>query len=104
MRFPFTHYIERGDDEIELSVIYDGTRPVAATYWQPAEGAEVELISIRHNGAHFDLTDAEESALLEVCAERVGSDFHEEDCAAAEWRAQNRADDLLMARWEREGL
>ncbi len=101
-RFSFTHYLERGDDEIELSVIYAGTPFVDATYWQPAEGGEVELISVKHNGVEFDLTQAEEDALLQVCAERVFDDFAEEAAEAAEWRAQDRRDRLLMDRWDSE--
>ena len=96
MRFPFDHWIERGDDEFELRVIYEGTRHVPATRWQPAEGGEVELISVTHKGEEFALTDAEEAALIEICEQRVGSDFFEEDCAAAEWKAQCRRDDRLM--------
>ena len=100
-RFPFTHLIERGDEEIELSVIYSCSPFVPATYWQPAEGGEVELISVRHKGAEFDLTDAEESALIAVCEERAPSDWAEEREQAAEWRAQCRRDDALMDAWER---
>lgn len=100
MRFPFTHYIERGDDEIALSVIYDVSPFVPATYWQPAEGGEVEIISVKHNGAEFTLTYAEERALQDACEERAPSDWDEERCAAAEWREQSRRDDLMMQRWE----
>ena len=100
MRFPITHYIERGDDEIELAVIYDVTPLVAATHWQPAEGGEVEVISVEYKGAEFDLTDAEKSALIGVCQQRAQSDMAEEAEAAAEWRAQCRLDDLMMSRWE----
>lgn len=99
MRFPFTTYIERGEDEIELAVIYDVTAFVPARlygdYPQPAEGGEVELISIKHKGAEFTLTDAEESALITECEERAGSDMAEEAAEAAEWRAQSRRDALM---------
>ena len=100
MRFPFTHYIERGDDEIELAVIYDVTPFVAATRWQPAEGGEVEIISVKHKGAEFALSEAEEAALIAACQERAQSDMAEEAESAAEWRAQCRLDDLMMSRWE----
>ena len=98
-RFTFWHYIERGDDELELFVTYSGTRHVPATYWQPAEGGEVELISVTHNDAEVALTDAEESTLIDVCQQRVGSDFAEYDADAAEYRAESRRDALMMERW-----
>lgn len=101
MRFPITHYIERGDEEIELAVIYDVSRFVPATYWQPAEGGEVEIISVKRNGADFHLTDPEEAALQRACEERAQSDVEEEACEAAEWRAQCRRDDLMMADFDR---
>lgn len=97
MRFPFTHYIERGDDEIELSVIYDCTPFVAATRWQPAEGGEVEIISVKHKGAEFALTDAEEETLINACEQRAPQDFADEAEEAAEWKAQCRRDDALMS-------
>ena len=99
-RFPFTHYIERGDDDIELSVIYSVTPFIDATYWQPAEGGEVEIISVKHGGSEFNLTDAEEAALLTVCEERAGEDISDERAAASEWRDQQRRDDILMEHWE----
>jgi len=101
MRFPFTHYIERGDKEIELAVIYDVTPYYAATREQPAEGGEVELISVKCDGAEFSLYPHEEAALLAACEHRAQSDVEEEACAAAEWRAQSRRDDAIMDEWER---
>jgi hypothetical protein len=100
MRFPITHYIERGDDEIELAVIYAVTPFVAATYWQPAEGGEVEVISVKRDGADFGLTNAEEGELIKTCEERADYDIAEEAAKHAEWRAQCRRDDAMMARWE----
>jgi hypothetical protein len=102
MRFPFTHYIERGDEEIELSVIYDCTPFIAQTYWQPAEGGEVELISVKHKGTEFVLTDAEEAALIEECEGRAATDWSEAKADEADWRYQEYRDRQLMERWERE--
>ena len=100
MRFPFTHYIERGDEEIELSVIYDVSEFIPARlygdYPQPAEGGEVEIISVKCDGAEFGLYPHEEAALQQACEERAGSDIEEERAEAAEWKAQCRRDDLLM--------
>ena len=101
MRFPFTTTIERGDEEIELTVIYSVTPFVAATYYQPAEGGEVEVVSVKRAGKEFRLTDDEEDALLAECQGRAMSDIAEEAAEAAEWRAQCRRDDRLMEQWER---
>ena len=100
MRFPFNTTIEVGDDEIELAVIYDVTPFVPARlygdYPQPAEGGEVEIISVRHNGADYPLTDEQETALLTECEERAQDDIAAEQEVAAEWCAQNRRDALMM--------
>lgn len=104
MRFPFTHFIERGDEEIELHVIYDVSEYVPARlygdYPHPAEGGEVEIISVKCDGAEFGLYPHEEAALLTACEERCRSDIEEEANEAAEWRAQERRDALLMGEAE----
>jgi hypothetical protein len=102
MRFPFTHYIERGDEEIELSVVYSVTPFVAQTYWQPAEGGEVEIISVKCCGAEFGLYPFEEEALQRVCEERAATDWADARAEEAEWRYQEYRDRQLMERWERE--
>lgn len=102
MRFLFPTAIERGDDEIELAVIYSASPRVAATYWQPAEGGEVELVSIRNaaTGDEIDLTDAEEAALIDECAARMDQDFADDAADRADWEYQERRDRMLMAQWE----
>ncbi len=95
MRFPFTHYIERGDEEIELAVIYDVTPYYPATREQPAEGGEVEIISVKCDGAEFGLYPHEEAALQTACEERSQSDIQCEADEAAEWCAQSRRDALM---------
>lgn len=99
MRFPFNTSIEVGDDEIELAVIYDVTPFVPARlygdYPQPAEGGEVELISVKRDGVEYPLTDEQEASLIRECEERAGEDMAEEAAAAAEWRAQSRRDALM---------
>lgn len=99
-RFTFDYDIERGDDCIEVSVCYDVTPFIAATYWQPAEGGEVEIISVNRAGIEFPLTDVEEDALLTVCQERAADDISEEAAAHADWRYQEYRDRLLMDKWE----
>lgn len=100
-RFTFTTEIERGDHEFEVRVTYSVTPFIAATYWQPAEGGEVEIISIKRDGKPISLTDAEEDALLTMAEERVRDDMEEEAAAQADWRYQEYRDRQLMERWER---
>lgn len=104
-RFPFDTVLERGDDGLNVRVIYSMTPPVPARlygdYPQPAEGGEIEIISVTSHGKPVHLTEAEEEALLEECLERSGDDWAEEQAAAMEWRAQCRRDDEMMERWER---
>ena len=99
MRFPFTHYIERGDEEIELTVIYNVSPFVPAVlygdYPQPAEGGEVEIISVKCDGAEFGLYPHEEAALQTACEERAQSDVEAEASDAAEWREQSRRDEMM---------
>jgi len=97
IRFSFDTSIERSDDEIDLRVVYSVTPYVAATYWQPAEGGEVEIISVRKDGLPFVLTDAEEAALLTECEERAQGDLANEEAEAADWKYQEYRDRLLDA-------
>ena len=99
-RFTFDHEIERDDDTFEVRVCYDVTPFIAATYWQPAEGGEVEIVSVKREGAEFQLTDAEEVALLTACQERAADDMSDEASAQADWRYQEYRDRLLMEKWE----
>lgn len=105
MRFPFDTTIERGDVEIELRVIYDVTPYVPARlcgdYPQPAEGGEIEIISVTRSGQPFTLTDAEESAVLNECEARAGDDIAEEAALESDWRYQEYRDRHLMREWER---
>jgi len=99
-RFTFDYDIERGDETIEVRVCYDVTPFVEATYWQPAEGGEVEVISVKRDGAEFPVTDAEDTAILEACQARAADDMAEEAAAQADWRYQEYRDRLLMGKWE----
>ena len=104
-RFQFETAIERGDDEIELRVTYSVTPFIAATYWQPAEGGEVELISAKFTGVDAaslpsPLTDAEEAMILRKCEERAEADLGDEAAEEADWRYQEYRDRQLMERWE----
>lgn len=102
MRFQFTVEHMIGRREVELAVTYSMTKPVPATYWQPAEGGEVEIVSIKHDGKEITLSEDEEDALREMAEARAMDDWQEERDAAADWRYQEYRDRMLMDRWERE--
>lgn len=100
MRFPFDTTIDRGNHEIEVHVIYDVTPFIPAVlygdYPQPAEGGEVEIISVKHDGLEIVLDDDEEAALLAECGARAQDDIENEASEAADWRAQDRRDRMMM--------
>lgn len=95
MRCTFDHYIERGDEELHLVVTYKGTDIVPATYWQPEEGGEIEIVSVEHNGIEFDLTDDEEEELVEICNDRLLSDFADEADSYADWKYEEYRDRMM---------
>ena len=99
-RFSFETSVERGGEEIDVHVVYSATPVVPATYRQPAEGGEVEIISIKRDGQEFSLTDSEEGKILSECEDRAQADMEEECAAEADWRYQEYRDRQLMAQWE----
>lgn len=100
-RFQFTVDHMVGRREIELVVTYSVTPFVEATHWQPAEGGECEIVSIKQGGKEFSLTQEEEDALLEQAIARSAEDWAEENAAEEDWRYQEYRDRLLMEKWER---
>lgn len=100
--FRFTHWLQRGDDEIEVAVTYSATPFVMSTHWQPTEGAEVRFIEAAPPTDAAPLTDAEETAIFNACEYRAPTDLAEHDRGATEYRAEQRADDLMVERWENE--
>ena len=101
-RFQFTVDHMVGRREVDLVVTYSVTPFVAATYWQPAEGGECEIVSVKHEGREITLSDEEEDALLEMARDRASEDLAEEAAAEADWRYQEYRDRQLMEKWERE--
>jgi len=106
-RFTFTVDHMIGREELELVVTYSvtpgrGETPPAYSHGGlPAEPDEVELVSITHNGQPITLADDEADALFAIAMEHAGDDWAEEVAAAEEYRAELRADDRMMERWER---
>lgn len=103
MKFSFTAYIERDDDELEVSVTYDVTPFIEATYWQPAEGGEVELLKavfVESDTLPAPLTDAEESKLIDECEERAGRDIADKAADYADYQYEQFKDRKMMDAWD----
>jgi hypothetical protein len=100
-RFQFTVDHMIGRREVELLVTYSMTPVVPATYWQPAEGGEIEIVSVKHEGREVTLSSEEEDALLEQAIARSADDWADEQAAEADWRYQEYRDRHLMEKWER---
>lgn len=95
--FTFETDLLRGpqEREIEVTVTYIVTDRVPATYWQPAEGGEVEVVSVKHGGAELHTTREEDNVLQDLACDRADQDI-------AEWLAdfgEHRADMRREARW-----
>lgn len=101
-RFTFDTTIERGDDELELVVTYSVTPFIEQTYWQPAEGGEVELHSVKHGDVEIELTDAEESAIIDECQARCCEDQSEAEADRGDYLYEQQRDRIMMDRWNEE--
>ena len=100
--FAFRAELDRGDDTVEVEVTYTCTPFIDQTYWQPAEGGEIEIQSITLDGKSIDVTDAEEAKLYRMAENAAGDDWGDHLRDVAEYKADQRADDRMMDRWERE--
>ena len=94
--------IERGDTLLDIDVEYTATPFVAATYWQPAEGGDVELVAVTHNGAPFALTDAEEDAAYAFCERHYVEHQGDDATDYAEYRYDQMRDEQMMSAWGAE--
>lgn len=101
-RFQFTVDHMIGRHEVELVVTYSVTPFIDATYWQPAEGGECEIVSIKEKGVEIVLSPDEEAALLEMAEARCRDDLEQEAADEADWRYQEYRDRQLMDAWERK--
>ena len=106
-QFSFTVDHMVGRREIELVVTYSmlpgypEQGPTYACGGTPAEDAEIEIISVTHDGKPFALSDAEEEALLDEAYGRCEQDWQDDWATAMEYRADQRRDDEMFERWER---
>jgi hypothetical protein len=100
--FRFTDYLYRGrnEREYEVEVTYGFTPGTPARlygdYPHPAEDAEVEILSVTHNGAEFDTTREEENVLFDHACDRAGEDYAEWCAEAEEYRAEARREERWL--------
>lgn len=74
MRIEFDHLLEREDQTITVYVSADVSKSREATYYQPAEPAEIEVTSIiDRDGEELDVTDAELAEIVEAGWKEVES-------------------------------
>lgn len=93
----FTFHIERDygpfdQREYALEVTYSVSRYSPATYLQPEEGGEVEILSVTLDGEEFDLTAAEEDALQTQAEEEAARHLAEEAADYADWQYEQYRD------------
>mgnify|MGYP000028189555 CR=1 FL=1 len=102
--FTFTDWLYRGrnEREYEVEVTYSVTPGSPAIlygdYPQPADDGEVEILSVKHNGAEFSTSSEEDNILYDHACDRADEDLAEYFAEAAEYRAEMRRED----RWMRE--
>ena len=107
--FTFTTEIEPDADlPVELVVTYTGSPIIPAqTYGPPehcypAEGGEVEIQSVTHNGSEYPLTDKQEDALITICEERLEQDAADAWADRCDYEYDRRRDEQMEREWEAE--
>lgn len=98
MKFQFHTTV--GKREAEVLVTYSMTAPVAATYWQPAEGGEVEIDRIEDatTGKAVFLSQDEEDKIHEEASDRAMQDWSERLNDEADYRYEQYRDRMMEQR------
>ena len=100
----FTFHIERDYGPFDqrpyaLEVTYSVSRYSPATYLEPSEGGEVEILSVTLDGEEFDLTAAEEDALQTQAEEEAARHLADEAADYADWQYEQYRDRKMMDSW-----
>lgn len=100
MMAEFNFYTTVGKREAEVLVTYSMTPPVTATRWQPAEGAEVEVVRIENakTGKAVFLSQDEEDAVFEEATGRALEDWAERKDDEADYRYEQYRERMLESR------
>lgn len=97
--FTFTAELERIEDCLEIEVSYTITPDIAATRWQPAEGGDIEIDSVTHEGRELPLSEDELEWLADVCAGRSRGDMLEEAAEYGDYLRNQAQDRAMMERF-----
>lgn len=78
-----------GEIDFDVEVEYSVSAFIPATHMQPAEGGEVEILSVRNGfcGGLIDLTDDEEGLIYDEACDRADADIADYLAELAEYRA-----------------
>lgn len=80
--FEFSHELIRGDDAFEVDVTYSATPIIPAQvcgpaeYCHPAEGGEVEIVSVERDGTAFATTPEEDDLIQRAAEARCEEDWN----------------------------
>lgn len=100
-------YRGRNEREFELEVTYSVTpgRPAQGPTYscggQPAEDAEIEIISVTHNGAPFETSREEDGRLYDEAWDDSARALEDEAADRADYLYDQARDERMMAEWER---
>lgn len=104
--FKFQSWLYRGrneETEIEVEItytVYPGSQPqLYGDYPYPGDDGEVEVISVKANGAEFATTREEDNRLYDLCCARADEDLTDWHAEAAEYRADMRRDERDLWDW-----
>lgn len=94
------HDSRGGEVESDVIVIYERRKGYAGDRIDPPEDASVEIISVNHappdpEAPTIPVSFLEDDALVAECFEHWADD----DARGEEYRAEQRADDLMRERW-----
>lgn len=91
----FWHDSTGGECEAEVTVHYDRHKGFAGDRTDPPEDASVEITAITGADPDVPARFYQDENLIAECLEH----WAEADASAAEYRAEQRADDLMRERW-----
>lgn len=98
-QFTFTMWLYRGRNEVEheIEVTYSVSPSAPATYYQPAEDGEVEILKV--TGVEYT-TETEDDQIYDTACDRADQDLAEWYAERDEYLAESRREERDMAKWE----
>ena len=108
-QFTFDTTIERDDESLDVTVTYEVSAYVPARlygdYPQPAEGGEVEIVSVVPCGTprgtpEMKLSNKEMQELIEAAQERSDDDLADEEAAEGDYRYDMMREERMLESWD----